>query len=406
MPHKQGQQPPVVGLTQIVSLLNLSVDELSAATLRRVWGSPGYDEQHMTVEDLFSALQPNMQAIVRSLGRADGLEPHALESAARIGESRALQGVPVDAVMQSWTTAERVVLDHLLAHAEALAPAELRAAVSRLGDVIGGLSQHSVDAYRRTQEEVTTHYDRLTTDLVARLTGEAPTDADEVRRRARTIGVDPALPYVALAIAVQSKNAAAHLKAQRHLLGTVAARFPGRVLIGSLDEYPLILLPAPQGSAPVAAAVSAALGRPGCPDSMLVAVSDGAAPLPSVGSLCHDARDALETGMRLGWQRRVVRCSAVLPEMMLIRNPEVAEMLQRRIAPLLARPELLETLQAYLRSGLSARETARQLFVHPNTVPYRLRLIERELGCTLSDVEQLTDVVLALRYRQMGLGSG
>ena len=43
-------------------------------------------------------------------------------------------------------------------------------------------------------------------------------------------------------------------------------------------------------------------------------------------------------------------------------------------------PELLETLATYLETGRSLESTARELFVHPNTVRYRLKRISEIIG--------------------------
>ncbi|MEY4060444.1 MAG: hypothetical protein RIQ31_106, partial [Actinomycetota bacterium] len=43
-------------------------------------------------------------------------------------------------------------------------------------------------------------------------------------------------------------------------------------------------------------------------------------------------------------------------------------------------PELLETLSRYLETGRSLETTARELFVHPNTVRYRLKRISEIIG--------------------------
>lgn len=56
-------------------------------------------------------------------------------------------------------------------------------------------------------------------------------------------------------------------------------------------------------------------------------------------------------------------------------------LLNRIYRPLaLASNELLETLTAYLESGRSLENTARELFVHPNTVRYRLKRISEIIG--------------------------
>jgi DNA-binding PucR family transcriptional regulator len=46
---------------------------------------------------------------------------------------------------------------------------------------------------------------------------------------------------------------------------------------------------------------------------------------------------------------------------------------------------LLDTLTAYLEQGSSLEATARMLFVHPNTVRYRLRRVTELTGYTPSD---------------------
>lgn len=56
-------------------------------------------------------------------------------------------------------------------------------------------------------------------------------------------------------------------------------------------------------------------------------------------------------------------------------------LIERIYRPLSANsPELLETLTAYLETGRSLESTARELFVHPNTVRYRLKRISEIIG--------------------------
>ncbi len=56
-------------------------------------------------------------------------------------------------------------------------------------------------------------------------------------------------------------------------------------------------------------------------------------------------------------------------------------LVERIYRPLSANsPELLETLSTYLDTGRSLEATARELFVHPNTVRYRLKRISEIIG--------------------------
>jgi GAF domain-containing protein len=63
--------------------------------------------------------------------------------------------------------------------------------------------------------------------------------------------------------------------------------------------------------------------------------------------------------------------------------------------------QLLETLEAYVASGFNQRETARQSFVHINTVANRLERIGQRLHRDLADPETLVELALALRLARL-----
>jgi PucR C-terminal helix-turn-helix domain/GGDEF-like domain len=81
-----------------------------------------------------------------------------------------------------------------------------------------------------------------------------------------------------------------------------------------------------------------------------------------------------------------VSADELLPERALDGDDEAARVLATRVyEPLLSGgPALLDTLTAYLEQGSSLEATARMLFVHPNTVRYRLRRIGELTGYTPS----------------------
>lgn len=381
-----------------VGVLLDSVEALTKKILEQVWGTPGYDDEHMTPQDLATRIAPNLRSVIASLSDGKPLPRAALATAEQIGRSRALQGVPVDALAYSWSTAERALLDKLLSYADVLSAQELRAVVRRLGQAIDALSRRSIGAYRDTQQAVTAHYDHLATDLVARIAGGFSVEADEVERRAREIGADPQLPYVAVAVVATTGGAAAQVRVQRHLLAAVGAHASARILFGSLDGRALLLVPVPRGHNDALAKVLDACAHDSHrPDPVLIGISEHTATLHQAGPACRQARLAIEVAQRLDWTDRVVRFAEVTTEVLLLRNPDVAELIGRHIEPLRERPELLATLRVYLECGMSARAAARKLYVHPNTVPHRLRTIERLIGRPLCDVFALCDVVLALR---------
>jgi len=56
---------------------------------------------------------------------------------------------------------------------------------------------------------------------------------------------------------------------------------------------------------------------------------------------------------------------------------------------------LLATLESYLGAGCDARACARELYVHVNTVRYRLRQVQDLCGLDLRDPQDLLRVTMA-----------
>lgn len=120
---------------------------------------------------------------------------------------------------------------------------------------------------------------------------------------------------------------------------------------------------------------------------------------PTVKDLGDAHRSASEalSGLRavVGWPSapRPVRSDDLLPERVLAGDPEAERLLVERIARPLEQTSgaLLETLDAYLEAGGSLEGCARRLFVHPNTVRYRLRRIADITG---HDAGQPRDAVV------------
>jgi hypothetical protein len=86
---------------------------------------------------------------------------------------------------------------------------------------------------------------------------------------------------------------------------------------------------------------------------------------------------------------------------------EVGELLrQRYLDPLAVASspgELIATLRAYLACGMHVERTATRLFVHPNTVRYRIARFEELSGTSLGETEVLLEVWWALELSSMHL---
>ena len=107
--------------------------------------------------------------------------------------------------------------------------------------------------------------------------------------------------------------------------------------------------------------------------------------MPSVSEAHRSAKAAL-AGFAVvkSWQKtaRPINAEDLLAERSLAGDMLAKQTLVETIYRPLATnsPELLETLSTYLDTGRSLESTARELFVHPNTVRYRLKRISEIIG--------------------------
>ena len=122
---------------------------------------------------------------------------------------------------------------------------------------------------------------------------------------------------------------------------------------------------------------------------------------PDLGQAHVSARAAL-SALRAapGWPQapRPVRSAELLPERALAGDGHARRHLVDEVyLPLLhARGTLIETIAAYFEHGSSIEATARALFVHPNTVRYRLRQAAELTGFSPTDARDAFTLEIAL----------
>jgi len=113
-------------------------------------------------------------------------------------------------------------------------------------------------------------------------------------------------------------------------------------------------------------------------------------PLVAAFTAVGDAVRSVLLGLRAapGWPGapRPVGTHELLPERALLTDPAAtAELIETVHRRLVADPALLATAEAYLERTLTLEGTARSLFIHPNTVRYRLRRIAEVTGWSPTD---------------------
>jgi hypothetical protein len=123
-------------------------------------------------------------------------------------------------------------------------------------------------------------------------------------------------------------------------------------------------------------------------------------PVPTLADATGSARAALAAWRAVAaWPTapRPVAAAELLPERVVAGDTEARADLQQRYAELAAAGgALLETLTVYFDSGNSLEGAARLLFVHPNTVRYRLRRVTDVCALSPFDARDAFSLRLAL----------
>ncbi|HZN17141.1 MAG TPA: helix-turn-helix domain-containing protein [Micromonosporaceae bacterium] len=282
--------------------------------------------------------------------------PRALARSISLQHTVALIKVTIDVVEEQ--------VDHLAAPGEEEA---LRSAVLRFSREV---AFSAARVYARAAESRGSWDARLQALLVdALLRGDS---SDVLASRAAALGWDDRPPVAVLVGRSPGGDAAAVL----HTVYRSARRIGVEILGGVHGDRLVVVVGG--ADAPLAAAEKL---LPGFGEGPVVV---GPA-VPSLDEAAESARAAL-AGFRAAaaWPAapRPVAAIDLLPERALAGDSEARRILRHEVYGSLVRAggELLETLDGFFAAGGVLESAARMLFVHPNTVRYRLRRIAEVSG--------------------------
>jgi len=267
----------------------------------------------------------------------------------------------------------RVVVDVVEEHVPALAEPEDRAGlVEAVLRYSRDVAFSAAEVYARAAEARGAWDARLEALVVdALVRGEAD---DDLATRVAALGWPLDAPVAVLVGERPPGSSDAVVAGLRRAAQAVA----DDVLVGLRGDRVLVVLGAAGEGGPLRAAEALAprLG-PGP-----VVVGPVVAGLSAAGRSARTALVAMTAARAWPEAPRPVAADDLLPERVLAGDAGARRALADRVhAPLAAAaPALGETLRAHLASGRSLEATARALFVHPNTVRYRLRRVAEVTG--------------------------
>ncbi|MEU6992724.1 helix-turn-helix domain-containing protein [Streptomyces sp. NPDC046465] len=325
---------------------------------------------------------------------------------------RAGEGVPVEAVVRAYHVGAQECLQQMLGHATADDLEHVRAVTVLVLQFLERMTVTVVAGFFAERQAVLGEEQSARQALLTALVE----GTDALGTAARwgldlppcylildlAVGTHPdeALDGVSPAIAGKRKLRRLRVELDRHADGTVLSALSGD---GGLALIPCRTEPdrvTDREWARLADAV-AHMRRVSGVDIMAGAASAAPEDVPAAVALAREVRRVAAASERPPGLHRL---PDVLLEYQLMRPGPARDELARLVRPLTARPELLDTVRAHLRCGLSRRRTAQELCVHPNTVDYRLRRAAEITGLDVTAGPDALRVRAALSALDAGSG--
>lgn len=347
---------------------------------------PAYAE--LPRAELEAHVRLDIDRVLRSAraGR-ETLDGADLAELAVVGEARANQGVPLADMLRAWRIGMEVVFTYAREVARRLAIEDAQVLEFVQANLASAdLAMATVtEAFRKCElARALAEEERRTTFVRGALFGTIPTA--DLPLHAEAYGLDPTGDYIALGARLTGGATAQELeralgfdafgRSQRGLCITIDGGLAGFLngpppreidgVVGYGPPRPLDRLDESYRLACRALATAQACGTTGAHD------------MSSLGLRAAVATDA-----------------------------DVGDLVRKRyLDPLAASGsarELIATLRAYLECGMHVEQTATRLFVHQNTVRYRLARFAELTGANLRDTEVLFEVWWAVELAAMSL---
>jgi hypothetical protein len=385
--------PSGVATSRIMNLIHDRAPELVERSLTRIRHEiPFYrDTDVLTDEEIRESLRANLEYIIGNIAGNGSVE---LQAPDRTGRGRAAKGVPLADLLTAYRLSFSVVWHEVGRVARALPEVtmdDLSTLAGRVFELHERYAGAAVHGYREEARQSLRSSERERAVLVEMILA-GTTSAGSLWQAAQTLGLSlsgfflvvaaespqpghDALPRVEAALSAQDVPSVWRLDAARSL---------GVLSVGTR----------PRITAALEVLERHASGR--------IGVSPVFYELAQAGWARRLAQLALDTNQDTG-----VRQFPDRPlDMLVAAAPDTALGIARTVLkelialPAEDRDQLLDTLQAWVDAGGSAKAAGATLFCHPNTIRYRLRRIESLTGRDLTKPADLVEVVAAARAWQ------
>lgn len=310
-----------------------------------------------------------------------------LDAARKTGRAQAKLGIPLSAVLRAFRIAGTFAYEGMIeqaASSRTLTPEQLLPASATVWHIIDSFSDVIADAYTEVATDSARYDEKARLAVIDGLLDGRYTKPDEFEDAAGVLRLPPAGPFVVVYGEPEDERGLAGLVEHSRLRAVWRRLSDGEVGVVAVERTAdLRVLRQALDVATFAVGVSPAVS--------------GLPLLPAALRRARIARACLapgETGLVGFGDRPVTTLVAGAPKL-------ARELAKDVLADLLALPAaerdvLLRTLRAWFAEHGSARDAAERLFVHPNTVRYRIRRVQDLTGRDLTDPRGISELYVAV----------
>ncbi|CAM5320087.1 PucR family transcriptional regulator OS=Streptomyces aurantiogriseus OX=66870 GN=GCM10010251_94740 PE=3 SV=1 [Streptomyces aurantiogriseus] len=382
----------MMDLSDAIAAIHEQLPELGERIAERIRADvPAYaDESLIPFDSLRRSCTANADLVLRHLRRSGAPDPGPARETGRI---RAEQGMPLADILHAYRIGFEFLWSEILTQARTphttVPDAQLVDRSAEIWHLFGLYAEAVAAAHRETTAELAVQRGARRSALVEALFSGVITDRITLWDAARELGLPERGPYSVVAAAASSPG-------EEPLSGVETslrqAHLPSAWRLLPDQQIGLIAVATPEAEATGLRILRRAGAR--------VGVSPRFSSLRDTPQALRFARLAL-AGLPDG-SPGVARFDDNPLAMLVAAAPvEAAHLMNVVLKPVLDLPglertRLLGTLEHWFDAGGSAATTAERLYVHPNTVRYRLRRVEELTGRSLSDPHTVADLRAAL----------
>ncbi|MEU4412545.1 MULTISPECIES: PucR family transcriptional regulator [Nocardia] len=312
----------------------------------------------------------------------------------------AREGIPIGTVNHAIHEGFKLGFDLLLANVNTLDSDTVAGVARRLMDAVDMITTAVTVAYFRELRSVVNEHHTAVHTLTSALLG-----GQNVATMARECGIEVSDQYHVLGIILlpHAEESTSSLDAKvvarrklRRVQAKLADRCGGKALSLLSVDGGTLLLPATDYTDTELDDLIASLSIAAQAPVRAVATVAARTEIPRAAEQVHELLDIVHV---TGADNKVYRPHELAFEYQLTRPGPARDALASAVDSLEENPELLHTLEVHISTNLQRSRTARELFVHTNTVDYRMKRIAQITGFDPGDLTGLCYLRSALLIR-------